>query len=456
MIHKNLFTLNFRRIRFFNRLLMVISGAIVLLFIFHILNYMYVEESEWSRKLWHDYYETESIDNIFVGSSHVYCSVNPNMLDSINGMENYNISVSSMRMNGVYYAIREVADDHALKNVYVEVYYGVLAGEDGDCLGAYSTMKNWYLYDYLEPSCNKIFFLCSMRKSDKLLDTVFPFIRYREHIFDASYIKSNLKNKATDDYKNYKVRAEYDTYMVEYQDKGYLYDTNEMSEYDLLYGQEVNLQSEGLMPYNTDSYLRKTIEYCQEKGINIVLYVSPLYASQVLSAIDYDLYNQQVLSIANDYGIPFYDFNLCKSEYLDITHKEYYKNAGHLNSRGADLFTPFLWEVLSGNYEENQKFFCQTYEEKIHLDMPETYGVYYYDNGEDGINFTVASNRETEMEYRIVFTPYEGEQRIIQDFSENKDFVLSYDECGTLAVVSRIKAQPQQMQSLEMECNITK
>lgn len=43
------------------------------------------------------------------------------------------------------------------------------------------------------------------------------------------------------------------------------------------------------------------------------------------------------------------------------------------------------------------------------------------------------------MEYKATATTEEGEERIIQDFSANKEFELQNDEHGMLAIISRIK-----------------
>ena len=453
MIRNSLFTSNSKLIaRFLQRLVTVGAAALVLFLVLHIFDYLYVKEDNWTRILWHNYYRAENIDNVFLGSSHVHCDIDPFILDEMNGMENFNMSIPFMRLNGAYYVLREMAGDHDLKNVYLELYYVPSTGEWGDVMSDVSLQWNWNITDHMRPSINKIQFMLSMSRRDKYLDTLFPFIRYREHIFDTPYISEQVGLKTSDDYRNYKLRYENENGepTLEYRDKGYHYNLGEMPEYTMAYPQEINLQTEGAMPSNTEEYLRKIIEYCQEKDIGITLFINPIYETQILSTIDYDDYHQQILTIADEYEIPFYDFNLCKSEYLDIMRRENFADAGHLNSVGAELFTPFLWEVLSGDSESNQEYFCQTYGEKILLDAPETYGLYYFYDG-DAREYTIASNRETEIEYKVTATTEEGEERIIQDFCVNKEFELQNGEHGMLTIVSRIKEQPEELRTLEIK-----
>lgn len=453
MTHGNLFTSNFKFLKLFLiRTITVTAGVFLLFFVLRKFDFLYVKEDNWTRILWHNYYKTENIDNVFLGSSHVHCDIDPFILDEINGLDNFNMSIPFMRLNGAYYVLREMAQDHDLQNVYLELYYVPSTGAQGDVMSDTSLKWNWYISDYMKPTGNKVEFILSMCKRDKYLDTLFPFIRYREHIFDTPYVAELLALKMSDDYQNYKLRYENEKGepTLEYRDKGYHYNLGVMPESTLAYPQEINLQTDGIIPANTEKYLRKIIEYCAGKNINLTLVINPIYETQILSTIGYDSYHQQVAAIADEYEVPFYDFNLCKSQYLDIMHREYFADAGHLNSRGAEIFTPFLGKVISGDTEDNQEYFCQTYEEKIRLDAPETYGLYYSAH-DDMRQYTVASNRETEIEYKIVAVMENGEERILQDFSTNKNFELRSDEHGVLTIASRVKTLPGRQQTLQIE-----
>lgn len=453
MIHSSLFTSNSNRIKAYLKRLVVIAAAFIFLFaVLRIFDELYVKEDNWTRILWHNYYKTKNIDNVFLGSSHVHCDIDPFIIDEMNGMDNFNMSIPFMRLNGAYYVLKEMTGDHDLRNVYLELYYLPSTGEQGDVMSDASLQWNWYITDHMRFSINKMQFIASMCGKDKYLDTFFPFIRYREHVFDTPYIAELLALKTSDDYKNYKLRYENEKGepTLEYRDKGYHYNLGVMPEETLAYPQQIDLRADGIIPGNTEAYLRKIIEYCQEKNIGITLFINPIYETQILSTIEYDSYHRQVLSIADEYGVPFYDFNLCKSEYLDIMHRENFADAGHLNSVGAELFTPFLWQVLSGDAKANREYFCESYEQKIMLDAPETYGLYYTYEG-DIREYTIASNRESEIEYQVIVAPEEGEERVVQNFSVNKKFELLNDEHGMVTIVSRLKEQPEVQHTLEIK-----
>lgn len=412
-----------------------------------LLNYVYVGGDDWAHILWHSYDCAQQIDNLFIGSSHVYCNVNPFLLDIINGQDNFNLGVGNLSVRGSYYALREAVGDHPeIDNVYLELYYGINAGRDD----SERIKGDWRLTSYMKPSVNKYQLLFSASGSEHYLESLFSFVRYRSKLFDLNYIKNEIKHKRSEDWRNYRFQYEFDdgNGMVEYWDKGFYDTTSVYREESLLYHTELNLENEGLLDENNIRYLEKIIEYCQEKGITIQLFVSPIYETQILSAENYDAYHQQILTIAEAYHVPFYDFNLCKFEYLDLG-RELYHDIGHLNTAGADTFTPFLWEVLTNKEEENRMYFCDSFLDRICSEPPELYGVYYDIDADDRKECTVASNRDNdELVYRIIITPDEGEQYVVQDFSDNKTFVLPDDGTGWLTVVARDRAG--NVQTLEM------
>ena len=71
------------------------------------LNYIYVMPDDWSNKLWSDFYSDDNIDYLYLGSSHVYCGIDPYILNDVNGKNNFNLSSHSQLLNGSYYLLKE-------------------------------------------------------------------------------------------------------------------------------------------------------------------------------------------------------------------------------------------------------------------------------------------------------------------------------------------------------------
>lgn len=94
MIRRSLYTFNFKKIKIFIQIALFVG---IILTCIQCLNYMYKpEKNDWTRILWHNFYHSqENIDCVLLGSSHVYCDIDPDILDEKNHMNNFNLATST-------------------------------------------------------------------------------------------------------------------------------------------------------------------------------------------------------------------------------------------------------------------------------------------------------------------------------------------------------------------------
>lgn len=446
------------------------AGILMWIFIFaiavHSLNYMYVAgfaEDEWERIVMHSFYgDKGKIENLYLGSSHVYCDLDPYQLDRLNGQYNFNLATPSQLMNGTYYLLREADQRNELSHVYVELYYFVSTknnfDKDRDPIEE-SFLVNTRVTDHMQISLNKICYLATMADVEKCPDLFFGFSRYRMHLDDWAYVRTAIERKRTAEYRNFQYHHDFDDEKGydEYLPKGRFYSSREFLDQERLFAQN-RILAEEPMAEESEAYLRKVITYCQERDIPITLFISPIYELQLISAEHYDNYLDQVREIAVEYGLDVYDFNLVGETYLPIQETRYFRDTGHLNAAGAELYTDFFYKIVSGDAKENRKYFYDTYEEKLAHAEPEVYGIYYRDEtGEDGEtttrNMFVASNRSEGMEYRITMTPTaegDAEPYMLQDFCENRAFQVDNREHGICAITYRMKETSGEEETIEI------
>lgn len=451
---QNLYRIWFRRV----------AGIVVTVCIFsgicNVLNYMYFQGDEWGRNMWHHFYQDEGkIDNVYIGSSHVHCDINPMQLDEMNGQYNFNLASNSQLLNGSFYVLKEADRDNQLSHVYIELYYILHSRNelDGKEAIAGGSGNNWCNYDYMKISRNKIAYMLDTTEVEKYVDMLFPFCRYRAELNNWDYIREVMENKNSNDYLSYQNHYEYDGERGydEHMRQGYFFSTREVLDEEKIFMQNMVL-GENPVSKKSEKYLRQIINYCQERNIPITLFISPIMDLQLISTENYDCYIDQVRKIAEECRVEFYDFNLAKTEYLPIQEGKYFRDIGHLNGAGASMFTSFFYEVVSGDKTTNEKFFYDSYAEKLEMQPPEVYGLYYSDlkmeeeSLENARTFWIASNRETEMEYRIIMTLNDSGQYMIQDFAENKIFTVSLFEHGICTIVARVKENPDDVQTLEV------
>ncbi len=369
----------------------------------------------------------------------VYCDINGALLDKLNGQKNFNLSSPGQLINGSYYLLKEAVMGNNLSGVYLELYYLYLTkdnfrGGEPVCSEYYA---NWKNTDYMKSSLNKLEYMLSISEVDKYMATLFPFSRYRANLDDWVYISQVMESKQEENYLTYGQFSE----LAEW---GYQSDAvDKFKDADRLFEQSRILE-ENPVGEQAEKYLRKIISYCKKKNIPIVLFISPIDYLQLISTKKYDNYVNQIKKIAKEYDVPFYDFNLVKEEYLPVWNEKNFRNIDHLNDTGAKLFTSFFSGTVTTSMSENEKYFYNSYDEKLQSMAPAVYGLYYRDLGQNRI-YHIASNREEGMEYRITVTPDSEEpgggieQVVISDFTEEKEFTLPVSEHGICTIEGKMK-----------------
>lgn len=430
----------------------ILAGVFIFCAITKGLNFLYVldADSEYERIVWNDFYESKGkIDYLYLGSSHVYCDINPFMLDEQNGQYNFDMATPGQLMNGTYFLLKEADKYNEISHVYIELYYYFNVKESFNYYEEpvkTNAFRNWNNLEYMRPSFNKLAYFLRTTDVEDYSSVFFRFSKYRSKIDNWNYVKDNFVQKMSNNNNSGTGNIK----------KGYFPMNTVYQEEERMFEQGCILEMRP-MAETSERYLRKAITYCQQQDIPVTLFISPVYELQLISTENYDNYIDQVRLIADEYDIDFYDFNLVKEEYLPIQQAEFFYDEGHLNATGADIFTNFFYQVMSGNTLENNKYFYDSYKHKLQNQEPMVYGIYYRkvrnpkDDEQIIRNMWLASNRDDGMEYRIVLTPDEKEQYMLQDFNENKKFMIDADEHGTCTVTYRMESMPDLEQNIVID-----
>lgn len=351
------------------KLCLFIAGLCLL---FEIFNFLYVEYDDWSRIVWHNYYKEDSnIDNLYLGSSLVFCSVDPFILDELNNKNNFTLATNSQPLNGSYYIIKEVSKRHDVQTVYIGLSHDMMTGDKANYKARNCLYMNWRSTDFMTLSPNKLAFSFSMSSSAHYVETFLPFTRYKDRLFDINYVRENVRKKMGDTYRNYQFYSENSNgEIIEYKDKGEIFSSVIIS--DEIKNQDLPIRDMNEYPITdiAEEYLRKIIEYCQSEDIEVVFFTVPMHENYLLSLKNYDTYIAQVNDILKDYNVPYYNFNLCKQTYLPIHgDSKYFEDLKHLNSNGSALFTSALDKAVNGTPETINKMFFTSCEEKINTEF---------------------------------------------------------------------------------------
>lgn len=267
-------------------------------------------------EVWQEFYDLEknSIDVLFMGSSHVYNGINPVVFYEETGMRGFDFASSNQDLYMTYVYLQE-----ALK--YQKPEYVVLDGAMFN-RGVFASQKYYEMsFDSMKWSKLKYDSLMEWKHMDpeqRIIDRFIPLLAYHSRWEELKFFDFSQKNLTTA--INGYIPSKYTTMVMKY----------EYDEYDPLWE----------IPTLTRSYFEKISNLCFENDIELVLILIPDTTTR------YGI-TEPVKMLAWDYDLTCIDYNETeKFEETGVDTSCDFKDVGHLNSFGAEKFTKALAQDL--------------------------------------------------------------------------------------------------------------
>ena len=440
MMQVHLFIFSFRGItmNIFKRIFAGIMAVAIFLAVADFWKYMLIDDSSsYTRIMLHQLYNSEkNIDVLFVGSSHAYRAFVPEITDSEFGLYTFNAGTSSQFMDGSYALIEEAGKKNKLKNVYLEMFYGMadnMPYKDRDSLTA-----TYIISDYMRPSFNKLRYLLCASSKEYWINSFLIAKRNWNRFFDSNYIMEVIASKQTENYKNY-IYQKNDGDEEYYVDRGYVACSTEVCPETLF-----NCQAYGKIGVGTniscdsDWYrsLTDIVNYCKKNDIQLTLFIAPEPEWTLVGKENYQEYHEFISDIAQKYSLDFLDFNLCKREYFDTKDYSLFKDEDHLNDKGARQFSTLIGELFAGKLSQEKVFF-ESYNEKIEEEGKIFYGIAGPLIDEEGNRECKIITGSSDYEFQVIETSDDGIQTILKDFSKELDFIIPCNESGIMTIVCK-------------------
>ncbi len=425
-----------RKICAIKQITSVVFAGILFIVIGGLLRYMVIDDTKsYTRIMLHQLYESPyNIDILFVGSSHCYRSLNPEIVEKYIDGRVFNAGSSAQKMDASFAMIKEANRYHSLRQVYLEMYYGVVENEPYE--DRTQLTSTYAISDYLRPSFNKFDFLLHASSSDYYANSFILARRNWETLLEPKEIKEILTKKQSKTYKNY--QWEYIEGGENYYDRGFVVNDG-------------LLQGEGTELWNSSAFqpiermdavtgdsdwrksLEKTIRYCADNNIELILFIAPIPEWTLAGKENYQEYSDLIRELAASENLEFYDFNLCKPEFFDTSDNSLFKDFSHLNTKGANIFSSLFGAFLSKEIISDELFF-NSFSEKLLSEDIKIYGMAVSDEEGDTINGFVIANRESGILYKIKAFPDNGDERLLQEYAESRTVTLPREEHGILEV----------------------
>lgn len=261
-----------------------------------------------------------TIDVVFVGSSHVYCGIYPSVLWRDYGIASFDLAVSAQDRQSAYYGLKELLKTQSPKVVMVDLYnFKYNVQEDRD-----NKYRNLFALKYSKNMIDLVNHYDAEENLDKKpFYTRFPIIHTRYKSIEKYDFKQNKANLYC--------KGEYYTWNTvawsEGAEDGY---SKTEERYDL---DAADLQ-----------WLQNMKELSEEKGFEIIFMVLPAGLED---------YIQRPVNSVSDWaeknGVAFYDFNKRRSE-IDLLTGDNYYDYNHLNGNGAEKVSRYIYENILSKY----------------------------------------------------------------------------------------------------------
>lgn len=393
---------------------------------------LYDDTSSYTRITFHEMYEQDNIDILFVGTSHCYRSCVPEVFDSYLGVNTFNAGTSLQTMDGSYMVIKEAIKHNEIKQIYLEVFFEVAY----DVIEDREQMTSTYIIsDYMRPSFDKVKYLLNASNKDHYVNTFVTARRSWKKIYDWEYIRRLITKKLTSTYKNYEY--DYVTGDTEwYSHKGYVANNIIVHDWDFFATLEWEPINISAISQDWINSLNDIIQLCKKNNVELTLFSAPFPDTLPLALGNYDEYVEYIYEIAGKNDIKYYDFNLCKPEYYR-EYSEDYKDLDHLNCYGAERFSELFAKLINGDISEEDLFF-ESFDEKIQHTDKLVYGITYNthvnENREKIRECTIVSNLDNSFLVKVEVKTLDEKCYIIRDYSSSTDFELPVNIKGTCIV----------------------
>lgn len=288
--------------------------------------------------LWRDLYNQpdNSIDIMFLGSSHARFSFDTKKFNEKLGMNTFNLSTADQTPVVGYYALQQALRHQSPKVLVYEAYTSKM------CDDSNITAAN-FVYYYLKDYDIKLKMLASLRKEDKFRDFVInsniKTYRFRQSFYVwAELIRTHKLNPAA-------VFADKNVFDdIEYRGDGYLASDKVVTQENLI---NSPFKSAGNHVFNKKQldYFGKAIDLCKAKGIKVLIVTAPMPKATIDYIKEYNSLSKTISDFSQKRGIKYIDYNLISNR-DKIFDDSCFRDSNHLNTKGASKLDNLLTDTL--------------------------------------------------------------------------------------------------------------
>lgn len=273
----------------------------------------------------------DNIDVLFLGSSHMYRSLDPQKTSSIIGENAFNAGSSVQGMNTSYYLLQEVLKYHKVNTVVLDTNIAVSNVKETES-------SVFYISDYMKNSKTKF----ELIKSGGSLNIINGYVSFRRNFTNLNII-SNIKSRfdGASDYSSVTKKEE------AYIGNGFVrgYNAYKLAQADIEYASAIKVSSEKPVCKAYDKYLKLIIDLCADNNIDLILVDHPTLKEYYEAMDSYQNYIDYFVSLSKENNIQYWNYNVY---YKDTCFTENdFSDVTHLNCNGAEKYTDLFCKTFN-------------------------------------------------------------------------------------------------------------
>tara|TARA_Y100001970_G_scaffold80605_1_gene102346 strand:+ start:6536 stop:7840 length:1305 start_codon:yes stop_codon:yes gene_type:complete len=296
--------------------------------IFNFLEILLVQKRPHAKKWSYIYNNNTNIDILFMGSSHTYTGINPNVLDDLIGLESFILGSASQNIIQTYFNLVEVLKYKNPKLIIIGLN-SIITNKEKTKLGYY-----YENLDGMKLTINKYQSIKNTLDSKYYVEAFLPLAR--EHFnwkdlkdINTKYLRTHFKNEA-------------------YTNKGHNALEPIFTQNDFLESIKKRKENDKSYLVNNENldYLQKISFLCRKNDIQLLVFKTPTLREIDLNTnldILINHYSEESNFLYLNLGHFFTDLRL---NYLD------FYDSGHLSKTGAKKVTKHLAHFLIENYSD--------------------------------------------------------------------------------------------------------
>jgi len=293
----------------------------------------------WNRRRVEDFYalDNNSLDILFIGSSHSYCTFAPELIDNALGTESFQFGMPLQYPDSSYFTLKEALKTQRPSIVVMELYWGVL-NKDFDIKQADTLFQAFDNEEFKNAYLSDIF------PWNEKIKYAFPVIRYQQDFltYQNKLLTDNIEQRF-----NVKLKKETQTGVERYDYRGFMFcdyvipeskfgAQNQFSRFD---GQNWTFSKA------QQKYLEKIVDLCNSNNIRLLFATAPVAPVSMEKIKHYDAVHTAISDFTQKNKVPYLDFNI-ENQAKNLFQNINFRDDAHLNYSGVEIADKYFTEWM--------------------------------------------------------------------------------------------------------------